>query len=76
MKHKHTTRQLLWEKYRAAHPDGYNYSRFSYRYRRWKPERDVVLRQQRVQDAIEAGIRVQLRPKLVFLRGIWEVGNP
>ena len=22
-RHKHTTRQLLWEEYRAAHPDGY-----------------------------------------------------
>jgi transposase len=31
--------------YRAAHPDGYNYRRFSYRYQRWKRERDVVLRQ-------------------------------
>ncbi len=44
--HKHTTRQLLWEEYRAAHPDGYNYSRFCYLYQRWKQERDVVLRQE------------------------------
>jgi len=45
-RHKHTTRQLLWEEYRAAHPDGYNYSRFCYLYQRWKQERDVVLRQE------------------------------
>jgi len=45
-RHKHTTRQLLWEEYRAAHPDGYHYSRFCYLYQRWKQERDVVLRQE------------------------------
>ena len=45
-RHKHTTRQLLWEEYRAAQPDGYNYSRFCYLYQRWKQERDVVLRQE------------------------------
>jgi len=25
-RHKHTTRQLLWEEYRAVHPDGYGYA--------------------------------------------------
>ena len=45
-RHKHTTRQLLWEEYRAAYPDGYNYSRFCYLYQRWKQERDVVMRQE------------------------------
>ena len=44
-RHKHTTRQLLWEEYRASHPDGYTYSRFCYHYQRWKRERDLVLRQ-------------------------------
>ena len=45
-RHKHTTRQLLWEEYRAAYADGYNYSRFCYLYQRWKQERDVVMRQE------------------------------
>ena len=45
-RYKHTTRQLLWDEYRAAYPDGYNYSRFCYLYQRWKQERDVVLRQE------------------------------
>lgn len=44
--HKHTTRQLLWEEYRTAHPDGYGYSRFCHHYQRWKGERDLVLRQE------------------------------
>ena len=45
-RHKHTTRQLLWEEYRTAHPDGYGYSRFCHHYQRWKGERDLVLRQE------------------------------
>jgi transposase len=44
--HKHTTRQLLWEDYRATHPEGYGYSQFCQLYRRWKQERDLVLRQE------------------------------
>jgi transposase len=43
---KHTTLQLLWEEYRAANPDGYQYSRFCYHYQRWRESRDVVMRQQ------------------------------
>ena len=39
-------KKLLWEEYRTAHPDGYNYSRFCYLYQRWKQERDVVMRQE------------------------------
>ena len=30
------TLQLLWEEYRAAHPDGYGYSRFCELYRAWE----------------------------------------
>jgi transposase len=45
-RHKHTTLELLWEEYRAAHPDGYGYSRFCHHYQRWKRERDLVLRQE------------------------------
>ena len=31
------TLSLLWEEYRAAHTDGYGYSRFCELYRRWDP---------------------------------------
>ena len=44
--HKHTTRQLLWEEYRAAQPGGYTYGRFCFLYQHWKQQRDVVLRQE------------------------------
>jgi transposase len=46
--HKHTTLQLLWEEYRAAHPhpQGYGYSRFCHYYQRWKQQRDLVMRQE------------------------------
>ncbi|MGH9734021.1 MAG: IS21 family transposase [Candidatus Acidiferrales bacterium] len=46
LQHKYTTRQLLWEEYRAAHAEGYGYSQFCQLYQRWKRERDVVLRQE------------------------------
>lgn len=45
-RHKHTTRQLLWEEYRATCPEGYGYSQFCQLYRHWKQERDLVLRQE------------------------------
>jgi transposase len=45
-RHRHLTLQLLWEEYRAANPDGYQYSRFCYLYQRWRGSRDVVLRQE------------------------------
>jgi len=45
-RHKHATLELLWEAYRAAHADGYGYSRFCHHYQRWKQERDLVLRQE------------------------------
>lgn len=44
--HKHLTRQLLWEEYRATHPDGYGYSRFCELYQRWRRKQEVVLRQE------------------------------
>jgi len=42
---KHLTLQLVWEEYRAQHPDGYRYSRFCERYQRWRRKLEVVLRQ-------------------------------
>jgi transposase len=44
--HKHTTLQLLWEEYRAAHPDGYSYSRFCSLFTSWKRQQNVVMRQE------------------------------
>jgi len=44
--HKHLTLQLLWEEYRANHPDGYGYSRFCELYQRWRRKQEVVLRQE------------------------------
>jgi len=40
--HPHATQQLLWEEYRRANPNGYQYGRFCELYRRWKQY--VVLR--------------------------------
>ena len=45
-RHKHLTLQLLWEEYKQAHPDGYQYSQFCELYRRWVRKIDVVLRQE------------------------------
>jgi transposase len=39
------TRRLVWEEYRREHPDGYGYSQFCERYRRWLDTLDPVLRQ-------------------------------
>ena len=44
-RHKGVTLQLLWLEYRAAHPDGYQYSWFCERYRAWRGQLDVVMRQ-------------------------------
>ncbi|MEW6405333.1 MAG: IS21 family transposase [Chloroflexota bacterium] len=35
LKQKGVTRMLLWEEYLAEHPDGYGYSQFCERFRRW-----------------------------------------
>jgi len=44
--HKHLTLLLVWEEYRAQHPDGYRYSRFCELYQRWRRKLEVVLRQE------------------------------
>ena len=42
---KGVTRMLLWQEYIAEHPDGYGYSQFCERYRRWgKAQEKPVLR--------------------------------
>lgn len=40
------TRQLLWLEYKAAHPDGYQYTQFCAHYGRWLATIDPVLRQE------------------------------
>ncbi len=38
LKQKGVTRMLLWQEYLAEHPDGYGYSQFCERFRRWAGE--------------------------------------
>lgn len=45
LKGKGVTLELLWDEYKAAHPDGYQYSTFCQHYRRWRSRLDVVMRQ-------------------------------
>lgn len=45
LQRKGVTLLLLWQEYRADHPDGYNYSRFCELYSRWRGSLDVVMRQ-------------------------------
>lgn len=42
---KHVTLSLLWQEYREAHPDGYEYSWFCEAYGSWRGRRDLVMRQ-------------------------------
>ena len=43
---KDVTLALLWEEYKAAHPQGLPYSRFCERYRAWASTLDAVMRQE------------------------------
>ena len=45
LKRKGVTLALLWEEYKAEHPDGVQYSWFCDRYRVWAQHVDVVMRQ-------------------------------
>jgi len=44
-KRQGVTLQLLWDEYKAANPDGFQYSWFCDSYRRWLGKVDVVMRQ-------------------------------
>jgi hypothetical protein len=44
LRKKGVTRQLLWEEYRLGTPQGYRYSQFCERYRRWTKVLTPVLR--------------------------------
>jgi transposase len=48
LKRPGVTRLLLWQEYKAAHPDGWQYSVFCDQYRRWLATQDLVLRQHHV----------------------------
>ncbi len=45
LKRANVTLMLLWEEYRAVHPDGYGYSRFCELFRRWEGRLTPVMRQ-------------------------------
>lgn len=45
LKRPGVTRLLLWQEYKAVHPDGWQYSVFCDQYRRWLGNQDLVLRQ-------------------------------
>jgi len=45
MKGKSVTLFLLWQEYKAAHPDGFQYSRFSELYRLWRGKLTASMRQ-------------------------------
>lgn len=45
LKRKGVTLQLLWQEYKQAHPEGYQYSYFCELYRKWSGTLDLPLRQ-------------------------------
>lgn len=46
LRRRGVTRLLLWEEYKSAHPDGWQYSVFCDQYRRWISTQELVLRQE------------------------------
>ena len=40
----HVTLSLLWLEYRQDHPDGYGYTQFCVKFRRWQQTQDLVMR--------------------------------
>lgn len=40
----HVTLSLLWLEYRQDHPDGYGYTQFCVKFRRWQQAQDLVMR--------------------------------
>jgi transposase len=48
LKRPGVTLQLLWEEHRAAHPDGYGYSRYCELYQAWKGRLSPTMRQTHV----------------------------
>ncbi|HEY0092915.1 MAG TPA: IS21 family transposase, partial [Archangium sp.] len=46
LRRKGVTKLLLWQEYREAHPEGYQYSQFCERYARWAKSVSVTMRQE------------------------------
>ena len=46
LRRKGVTLALLWQEYKATHPEGLQYSRFCEQYRAWAGKLDVVMRQE------------------------------
>ena len=46
LRRKGVTLSLLWQEYKATHPEGLQYSRFCEQYRAWAAKLDVVMRQE------------------------------
>ena len=46
LRRKGVTLSLLWEEYKAVHPEGLQYSRFCEQYRSWAARVDLVMRQE------------------------------
>ena len=46
LRRKSVTLALLWQEYKATHPEGVQYSRFCEQYRAWAAKLDVVMRQE------------------------------
>ena len=46
VRYKHLTLELLWQEYKQAYPEGYQYSWFCELYGRWAGKLDVYLRQE------------------------------
>ena len=45
LKRKGVTLQLLWDEYKAAHPQGIQYTTFCVHYRAWRGKQELVMRQ-------------------------------
>ena len=43
---KGVTLQLVWEEYKEAHPEGFQYTQFCVRYRAWRETLDLPMRQE------------------------------
>lgn len=46
LKKKHVTKSLLWQEYKTAQPDGYQYSAFCIHYREWAKKLQLSMRQE------------------------------
>ena len=46
LKRKGVTLRLVWEEYKEAHPDGFQYTQFCFHYRTWRETLDLPMRQE------------------------------